>query len=95
MAPIITLIGSCDACEHSSARKGNDSRAHLGDGPEAEVHDVLVVRHASVPDLQHVRVCCGREAKQAIVQVRPGSGIISYSGREDEDDEERRRGRRN
>jgi hypothetical protein len=59
------------------------------------VHDVLVVRHASVPDLQHVRVCCGREAKQAIVQVRPGSGIISYSGREDEDDEERRRGRRN
>ena len=34
---------------------------HLGDGPQAEVHDVLVVRHPSVPDLQHVRVCVGEK----------------------------------
>lgn len=38
---------------------------HLGDGPQAEVHDVLVVRHPSVADLQHVRVCVVREANRS------------------------------
>ena len=32
-------------------------QSHLGDRPEAEVHDVLAVGHAPVAHLQHVRIC--------------------------------------
>ena len=32
-------------------------QSYLGDRPEAEVHDVLAVRHAPVAHLQHVRIC--------------------------------------
>jgi hypothetical protein len=30
---------------------------HLGDRPEAEVHDVLAVLHPPVAHLQHVWIC--------------------------------------